>query len=336
MARLAIVIRDARGGTGTTRTIHEHARRFAARGWTVDVIGERVDPVPGAEVIRLARWPFFSRPAFAWRADRLLEGYDVVHGHGDNYRQDVLSLHNCVHAAHEAVHGRPHDGRGVAAVHARMLAERRFKLLICNSELMRRDVIARFGVPREATEVVYPGHDPERFRPGRRDDVRRQLGAGEGDFLVGLITSGDFKKRGVDVFRAAMSRLPRLKSVVIGKGPGAVAPVPDVEKYYQALDLYVHPAHWEEFGQSVQEALACGVPVLTTTRTGASELMGPLHRSLLLDKVEPDSLAAAIERLAADPGLREKLRAEGPACVRGNDWERNFQATLSCYSKISS
>ena len=328
------MIRDARGNTGTTRTVHEHARRFAARGWRVTVIGERVDPVPGAEVVRLTRWPIWSRPAFAWRADRLLEGYDVVHGHGDNYRQDVLSLHNCVHAAHEAVHGRPHDGGGVARVHERMLRERRFKRLICNSELMRQDVIARFGVPREMTEVIYPGYDPERFKPGRREDVRRELGAGPDDFLVGVITSGDFKKRGVDLFRAAMTRLPRLKSVIIGKGPGAIAPVADVEKYYQALDLYVHPAHWEEFGQSVQEALACGVPVLSTKRVGACELMGPLHRALLLEKPDVEALAAAIDRLAGDGGLRERLRAEGPASVRGNDWERNFQATLSCFSKI--
>lgn len=336
MARLAVVCRDVRGSTGTTRTILEHARRLKTLGWDVDVLGDRLDApalrAAGANPIQFWRPPVLRRPLFAWRADRASRGYDLVHGHGDHARQDVLSLHNCVHAAHEAVHGRPHPGSGVAAIHAAMLKERSFKLLICNSALMQEDVTRRFGVPKAMTRVIHPGHDPARFKPGGSEDsTRAALGASPKDFLVGLITSGDFKKRGVEVFRAAMAALPNLKSVVIGKGPGAIPPVADVEKYYRALDLYVHPAHFEEFGQSVQEALACGVPVLAGKNVGAAELMGPEHRALLLERIDAGTLADAIRQVADDEGLRFRLRKEGPASVAGNDWDANFKATLSCY-----
>jgi UDP-glucose:(heptosyl)LPS alpha-1,3-glucosyltransferase len=335
MAGIALICRDVRGSTGTTRTIIEHSRHLKALGWSVDVLGDRLDAAAlsaaGANPRQFWRPPFLRRQLFAWRADRAARAYDLVHGHGDHTLQDILSLHNCVHAAHEAVHGTPHPGGGVAALHARLLKGRAFKLLICNSKLMQEDVVARFGVPKSMTKVIYPGHDTKRFKPGRRDDVRASLGVTSKDFLVGLITSGDFKKRGVEIFRAAMAALPNLKSVVIGKGPGAIAPVPDVEKYYQALDLYVHPAHFEEFGQSVQEALACGVPVLAGKRVGAAELMGPEHRALLLDRIDAGALADAIRAVADDEALRLRLKKEGPASVAGNDWDANFRATLSCY-----
>lgn len=368
MPRIAIVCREVRGNTGTSRTVLEHSRRLTARGWEVSVVGERLDEAAlracGARPAAFWRWPLgrsLRRRLFEARADRFVaRGFDLVHGHGDNLRQDVLSLHNCVHAAHEAVHGRPLGESAVGKVHERLLRGRLFRRLIANSALMKADAVSRFGVPAERVLVIHPGHDPQRFNPETRMRLRAaaraELGAGPDDLLVGLITSGDFAKRGVDAFIAAAgllaSRLPALKAVVAGKearlGPYQEAAragglgdrlrflphTAEVERYYSALDVYAHPAHFEEFGQSVQEALACGVPVLCGAKVGASELMGPLHRSLLLPRVDGAAIAAGLERLAADPDLRARLAAEGPSSVRANTWDRNFELTLACYEEL--
>ena len=272
--RLAIACRDVRGVTGTTTTILEHSRRLAALGWDVHVFGERLDPArirdAGAAPHRLPAWPFasaFKRRLFSWLFDRKLkrERFDLVWGHGDTLTQDVLSLHNCVHAAHQCVHGAPLPANsGVGRMHARMLSEKRFRLLIANSELMKRELAARFRVEESSMAVVHPGHDPARFHP-----VGRRPG---GVLCVGLITSGDFAKRGVPDFIEAVARLrARVRCLVMGQerrlapyraqaAQAAIAdrirflpPDPAVERYFRSLDLYVHPALYVEFGQSVQE-----------------------------------------------------------------------------------
>lgn len=373
---LCIVSRYISGVTGTTTTIIEHAARFRALDWKVRVYGEKVDEERlrriGAETRVLRRWPLGSilkRRLFAWRFERELARlrragtkFDLVCGHGDTLVQDVLSLHNCVHAAHEAVHGQPLPARsGVGRVHSKMLSERRFRLLIANSQLMAREVEKRFGVPRKRIKVIHPGHDPSRFNPEGRtalgSPVRARLGLAPDDVLVGLITSGDFAKRGVTLFLDALSELPdrakrRVHVLIIGResrlapyrararrsGLGRRiifrAPVPDVERYYHALDVYVHPALYEEFGQSVQEAMACGVPVVTTDRVGASELLRGEARRMILKRPEKRGLADAMSRLILSPGERTRWGELGRRAAARNTWDENFRKTLAAYEKL--
>lgn len=113
-------------------------------------------------------------------------------------------------------------------------------------------------------------------------------------------------------------------------------PSPEVEKFYHVLDVYVHPAFYEEFGQSVQEALACGLPVLTNKKVGAGELMRGEAREYLLESVQPQPLVEQIVALAQDPSLRRRLGELGPAAVAKNRWDDNFAATLAVYEKLLS
>ncbi|MBI5594503.1 MAG: glycosyltransferase family 4 protein [Elusimicrobia bacterium] len=369
--RIAIVSRWAHGVTGTTTTLLEHARRLAAGGWEVHLYSEKVDAgrfaSAGAEPHIVPRLPFggfLKRRAFAWKVGRELEaeGFDVVFGHGDGLRQDILSLHNCVHAAAQAVHGRgPGLFSGVALLHARQLRGRLFKRMIANSGLTKRDIVARFGVPEELITVIYPGYDPERFNTSGRDalrsGVRERAGVRPGELLVGLITSGDFAKRGVAPFLQALGRLPeglktRARVLVVGAesrlGPYRrmaaesgfaeravfLPPEREVQRFFHALDLYVHPALFEEFGQSVQEAMACGVPVLTSRRVGAAELFGPEAAGEVLDSPEPEGLAAALAGLLESPERRARLAEAGLKACAGNTWDRNFERTYAVIEAV--
>ncbi|HAH08190.1 MAG TPA: hypothetical protein DCM05_16970 [Elusimicrobia bacterium] len=367
--KLAIAARTLAGLTGTETTVFEHARRFAALGWEVHLFAERLDAerarACGAVPRKLLRWRWGSRlkrRLFAWLFERAVSGerFDLVCGHGDTLSQDVLSLHNCVHAAHEAVHGTPLPASsGPGWMHARILREGRFRLLVANSGLMKQEVCARFGVAAGKIAVVHPGHDPARFRPEDRAALgpaaRRELGVPEGAFLIGLITSGDFRKRGVALFLEALARagLPDVHALILGQesrlapyrelaaqtGLGGrirfLPPTPKVERFYHALDVYCHPALYEEFGQSVQEALACGVPVLTSRRVGASELLtGSVYEGLLPDAPSVEGLRSDLSRLAKDAALRSALSQTGPAAVRGNTWDSNFDKTRALYEGL--
>ena len=366
--RLALVSRRVEGLSGAVRLILEEARAASDAGWTVDVYSEKLDPaavrIAGARPHRVPRWRWGSwlkRRIFAALAGRAARGHDIVHGHGDLLEQDLLSLHNCVHAAHEAAGGGPLPARdAVGRLHALQLSPRRFRLLAANSRLMKDDVMRRFGVPGELIEIVYPGFDPARFRPADRArlgaGLRRELGLTVDQPLFGLITSGDFEKRGVAPFLKAFAKVvaevPTARALIVGKEtrPGPYLklatelritdkvffrePISEVERLYHSIDIYVHAARWEEFGMTALEAMACGVPVISGAKVGASELLDGQSREFVLDDLSPAALAGAMGRLAKDPALRARLSRSAVAAAAPYTLAAHGRAVLALYERL--
>ena len=225
---------------------------------------------------------------------------------------------------------------------------------------MKDDVTRRFGVPAEMIEVVYPGFDPQRFRAGDRAKygtaLREELGLTVDQPLFGLITSGDFEKRGLTPFLrafAAVSReVPTARALIVGKEtrPGPYVklaaelritekiffrePISEVERLYHGIDIYVHAAKWEEFGMTVLEALACGVPVITGAKVGASELLEGQSREFVLPEPSPVALAGAMLRLARDPALRARLSSSGAAAAAPFTLAAHGRAVLALYERL--
>jgi len=368
--RIALVARNLNGLTGRTAIVAEHARRFASLGWDVHVFGHRIDRARFAPPVVVHRVPclgggsYRNRCLFSWVCERMIRGtrFDLIGGHGDTLRQDVLHMHVCVHAQHRALHGAelsPDDAAG--RFHARMLGGTGHRSVVVNSNLMKDELVARFVIAAKRVAVIYPGYDPDRFKPGSdpaaREALRARLGAGRGDCLIGLITSGDFANRGVKVLLEALGGLEAtergsLKVAVIGKesrpeeyraaaaaaGIGErvlfLPPRPDVERYYQALDLYVHPAHFETFGMSVLEAIACGLPVVTSRVAGVAELLSGFPREFLLDRIDAGELRDKLRAFLKDAGLRRRWSEEARAQCRPFTWELNARRHAEHYEAL--
>lgn len=192
-------------------------------------------------------------------------------------------------------------------------------VLVANSDMVRRAVIETLHLTEGHVVVNYPGYDDSRFSPATRDSfrdtTRAELGIVPDDLLVGLVTSGDFHKRGLDrfveCFGALQARIPRLRGLVVGgkrtpqiltsdanfrngriiHRPSTAAP----ERLTAALDLVLYPARYEEFGIVVLEAMAMGIPVITSSAVGAAELLNKTAAELVID-AEQDSPEAYIER----------------------------------------
>lgn len=197
------------------------------------------------------------------------------------------------------------------------------------SRRVRDDLVRLGGVAPERVALCPNGADVERFRPASPDGrraARRALGEPEDGPLV-LFASNHFALRGLGGALEAVARAavrPRL--VVAGRGrPGRFAraaarlgiadrvrflgPVADLGSCLAAADLLLHPTFYDPCSLVTLEALAAGVPVVTTAANGAAELFAGDEGAVVEDARDAAALAAALDGLVRAPGARAAARA---------------------------
>jgi len=333
--------------SGACRSVHEEILYFKAKGFEVHTISEDINKedleASGAVVHKSFRWPWQKkinrRLQFSKQTKKLADKLkpSLTIGHGDYQFPDIHFIHNCVHLANERIHGKAlSPNNEMYQIHTPIFKERQFKHIAANSELVKNELITRFGIPSSDISVIYPSVNEKQFYPFEKEKtsaVRAELGIKEDEFLIGLITSGNFKKRGVDRFFKAINLLPesianKCHFVLVGKDKLSpeyeelldenrfkdrikfLPVINDVESYFNALDIFVLPARIEEFGRVVAEAMACGAPIITTKWVGASELMKGESANFIYDGEDHAELSALILRLVNDKELRDKVSLE--------------------------
>jgi glycosyltransferase involved in cell wall biosynthesis len=223
--------------------------------------------------------------------------------------------------------------------------------IVANSKLVAAALSEHFGIARERVTVLYPGFDALRYSHQRaaqlRTAARRSLGVADAP-LVGFVTSGDFAKRGLDLFLDCAARIarerPDVRFLVVGsKGlpheardhplvrAGVVHHRPKSrrpEAWFAALDLFLYAARFEEFGMVLAEAQAMRIPVLTSRRVGASECLPAEYASWLLDDPLPAALAERALALLANAALRARLADAAAATVAAFDQRSYVEGTL--------
>jgi UDP-glucose:(heptosyl)LPS alpha-1,3-glucosyltransferase len=341
--RVALVHLRQRQSGGTERYLDQIARHLVERGHAVTIVCRSRERAPHPEVrFVLLRAPAVGTSwrlwAFARAVERHLERseYDLVFALGRTWTHDVIRLGGGCHATYLELGGgtRPRLGlvdRVILAIERRALAPGRYRSIVTNSEMSRRDVMARHGAPGERVVVIRNGVDLERFhRPrhaGAARALRRACGLGGDDFVVLFLGTG-YARKGLDrlleAFPLARARIPSARLLVVGYDSraaeferraadlGLSASVSflggrrDAEVCFAAADLYVLPTRYDPFASSTLEALASGLPVITTTTNGAHEiLVHHRHGSILPRDAGPDDLAAEIVSWSV-PGRRSE------------------------------
>lgn len=172
---------------------------------------------------------------------------------------------------------------------------RAFKKIIAPSEFIKRDILRTYSsVHEEDIRVIYNGVDLERFRPENkkryRDSVRSDLGIAQTAWMLLFVGTG-FERKGLQFAIKALRHLPPDTFLaVIGKGKTRhykklarqwglnervkfIGPVEGVERYYAASDLVIAPTLYEPMANVMLEALASGIPVLTSRNCGNAEIL---------------------------------------------------------------
>ncbi|MFJ7200531.1 MULTISPECIES: glycosyltransferase family 4 protein [unclassified Streptomyces] len=200
------------------------------------------------------------------------------------------------------------------------------------------------GVPQVR---LWPrGVDTTRFRPGLRDEaLRRRLAPGE-ERIVGYVGRLAPEKH-VELLAGACA-IPGVRVVVVGDGPsepslrtalpGAVflgrRTGDELARVFASLDVFVHTGPYETFCQTVQEAMACALPVIAPAAGGPLDLVGHGRTGLLVPPLDARAVAAAAGTLAADPALAAAYGAAGRAAVEGRTWQAVGDQLLDHYDEV--
>jgi len=310
--------------------------------------------------------------SFARLVEKMLsvEAFDVVHGVGWTVSQDVYQPHGGVHRATLAANVRATKclsrllkriGYRLSPKQAvfRRIERRQYldnpaRVFVALSEMVRRDMQTFYDVPDEKIEVVYNGVDTERFHPHNaethRESLRERYGIGDGE-VVFLVVAHNFRLKGVPELVACVTKdLPRCRLVVVGRNrmqkglkasaesraPGRVVftgAVPDTVPYYAAADVYVHPTYYDPCSLVVLEALASGLPVVTSTMNGASELMTDGVEGYVVKPGAGPELAERMHRLFDTP-LRNKMGRAARALAEKHTLRHNYREMMAAYEQV--
>ncbi|MEV0451492.1 glycosyltransferase family 1 protein [Streptomyces sp. NPDC050600] len=190
------------------------------------------------------------------------------------------------------------------------------------------------------------GVDTERFRPDLRDEsLRRSLAPG-GETLVGYVGRLAPEKR-VDLL-AGVCALPDVRVVVVGDGPSEPslrAALPgavflgrrtgaDLARIFASLDVFAHTGPYETFCQTVQEAMASGIPVVAPAAGGPLDLVDHRRTGFLVPPDAPGALSEAVAALVAAPALRAVYGRAGRAAVEQRTWEAVGDELIGHYQEV--
>jgi glycosyltransferase involved in cell wall biosynthesis len=313
---------------------------------------------PLATLARLAALHFFNI-RFNPAVDFLASGYDVVHvtnqlRHPIRRTRVTATVHDMTAALAPELHT-----PGNVAADARFTENvlRRAAGLIAVSESTRRDVVSLLGVPEERIEVIYPGVD-DRFREMTRDmaaETIRRLGIGKHYVLfLGTIEPRKNLDRLLDAWSqlepslagavelvvagpagwSSESTLARLRTPERGVRYLGYVDEADLPALTAGATVFAYPSLYEGFGFPVAQAIAAGVPVLTSEISSMPEVAG--EGGLLVDPRSVGEIREGLLRLLTSRSLRERLAAAGREHSKRFRWEECARRSLGFFRKVAS
>jgi UDP-glucose:(heptosyl)LPS alpha-1,3-glucosyltransferase len=229
--------------------------------------------------------------------------------------------------------------------------------IIAISDMIKNDIIKYHNIDPQKIDVVYNGVDLRRFNPDNKNKyrtvVRKKLSLGE-EFVV-LYISNNFRLKGLFTLIKALGELKKsrkdFKVLIIGRGNETpyrklakkldclenlifLGHVGEIEKYYAASDLYVHPTFYDSCSLVVTESLASGLPVITTIYDGASGVMEDGKEGFVMRN--PADYVALAEKITLFFNDEFRQRASIAAREKAKKYpaEKNCEEIIKIYNGV--
>jgi UDP-glucose:(heptosyl)LPS alpha-1,3-glucosyltransferase len=355
---------DPSGG-GTERDLTVTAQYLREAGYQVVIYADEVRAEASSWAVHAVPTHAPGRALRLWRfanaasAQARRDGADLVVSFARAIGADVMRSGGGAHISYVRAAARwrgPLAGRAMwlSAYHrAQMAIERQafrssmLKRTVAVSNLVRDDLVREFALDPQQVVTIYNGVDLERFRPASDDSaratIRPRMGV-TGSAPMVVFAGNGFARKGLEFLIRAWPRLAREAwLVVVGEDRamlkfrrlshrlGVAGRVVfagrrrDISEIFSAADVFALPSLFEPFGNVVMEAMASGLPPLTSACAGVSELMPePMQRFVVNDPTNPREIAAKLDELIERRAeFRETVRAGAERCT-WDEYGRRF------------
>jgi glycosyltransferase involved in cell wall biosynthesis len=272
-------------------------------------------------------------------------------------RPYVVTIHDCIHLRFPQY--LPNRAAHLYARAMMTVAARRATKILTVSHASKEDILHFLGVPSEKVEVIYNGLDQRLAASPTPEDIARVrdrfmltspfvLYTGNikphknVDRLIeayAILRQGGHEDVKLLIIGEEISRFPNLRRLVhrhqlhgqvrfFGFVPDATLSV-----LYRLASVFVFPSLYEGFGLPPLEAMAAGVPVVTSNVSSLPEVVG--DAALLIDPLDPNAIAAAMARVLDEPALRADLIRRGHERARAFSWTRSVDRIRQVYTELA-
>jgi UDP-glucose:(heptosyl)LPS alpha-1,3-glucosyltransferase len=325
--------------------------------------------------IPLVKYTFETRNlSFFFRSGALLrrEKFDVVHLHAPcRYSDGVVTCHGLARIGMRLIKtlGKSHRKEVPLLYRLRiMLAYPMsdynyrpggYRKILALSREIRDFLLSYYKVPEEAVELLPNGVDLVAYNPTnlkeRRLPTRSQHGIADTDFTF-LFVGNFFKRKGLAFAIEALAQIrkPQTRLLVVGRDQvdqerfeeyarkmGVEKQVIfageslDTKPYYAAADAFLFPSFYDAYPLVNLEAMASGLPIITSARTGTVDILRDGENGLIVtDPTDADELAQKMLVLLEEPAMRESMAAQARKTMEEYSWEVIGRRTLEIYREI--
>ncbi len=360
------------GAEGFSNSLVEHLAdaghevHIFAIAWNADTQHNNIyfHKVPAITCISFLRDFTFAVSSF-FLLNKQKKQFDIIQSHDKTLCQDIYRAGDGCHIEwlkqrwkHIGVAGKvsillnPYHWL-ILALERLIFKTHRFRKIIAISEMVKNNILDNYGISPYDIEVIYNGVDIEKFHPLNRGKFRNEImqrhGLHADDFVVIFIGSG-FERKGVRYVIKAVESIPQPVSLlIVGRGNNKIfkkkkqhqkiifcGARKDIHKYYAASDTFVFPTIYEPFGNVHLEALASGLPVITTKNSGASEIIkNGVHGFIISEPDDIDAISDGIKSMLQDQDNHAYMQKNARLLAEEFTFEKHILKVEELYKSIA-
>ncbi len=365
--KIAFIVRKYQTSGGTERFTFNISKYLAQQGHNITIICNKSRIAPPYSNISLFKIPQFpiNRAVktllfYLLTKSINLNNYDIVQGAGKVIKQDIYRAGGGFHKLYLRTNNRIPSSlydRLAINIEKKIYDSKNTKCIISVSNYIAGEIHREFGYPVERIEVFHNPVDLSLFNMDNKDFFQKQFNEKfniNENCIKFLFVANNFKLKGLPLILKTLQSIEKTnyyKLFIVGDNRSNKNDLPESirknvfflgEKFgdelieiYKSCNVLLHPTSYDPFANVCLEAMACGLPVVTTKVNGASEIMENYQDGIIIeDSNDVKGLENAVRKIISDNNLLKELTDNTLKNIRNYSIEKYADRLIKLYKKV--